>query len=45
MNSLNVTTDWYVKKINTKKTNVINLSMNTGEKVNIVVNGNKIEQI
>jgi hypothetical protein len=45
MDSLNSTAERYGMKINIKKTKVMKVSKKTGGKVNIKINGNKIEQV
>ena len=45
MDSFNATAAKYGKKINIKQTEVMKVSKMTGGKVNIKINGNKIEQV
>jgi len=45
MDSLNMTAEKYGMKINIKKTKVMRVSRNGGEVVNIVINGNRVEQV
>ena len=43
MDSLNATAEKYGMRINMKKTKVMKVSRRTGDKINIVINGNEIE--
>jgi hypothetical protein len=45
MDRLNSTAEKYGMKINIKKTKVMRVSRNVGEKINIMVNGKQIEQV
>jgi len=45
MDCLNEIADRYGMKINTKKTKIMKVSRKTGDKINITINGKKIEQV
>jgi len=45
MDSVNTTAEKYGMRINTKKTKVMKISRNIGEKVKIMINGKEIEQV